>query len=219
MFSPGVGPPRSDHELHLRVAEIVLRLEDQRLEHRDRIEGRAPALGAIAVAKALDEPAPEILEIDRRFERLQRIADLAQPLQILRQTEKRPLFHRNPPRAPRGDGITKSAGPVGSCGCPAYYIHRSDSIPDGGDFIAEVEITSVTLSPKYYALSEARVISVLRGSYSGTAITIKSSGNGSCDIRPRVGQKGFVVGRVVPSSGDTFTIEALPGPRAAISTR
>jgi hypothetical protein len=100
-----------------------------------------------------------------------------------------------------------------------YYIHRPDSIPDGGDFMAEVEIVSVTLSPKYYALSEARVISVLRGSYSGTAITIKSSGNGSCDIRPRVGQKGVVVGRVVPSSGDTFTIEALPGPRAAISTR
>lgn len=89
---PGQAVP--DHELHLRIAEIVLRPKDQRLEHRHGIEGRASALGSIAVAKALDEPATEILKVDRRFERLQRIADLAQPLKMLRQPEQRPLFHR-----------------------------------------------------------------------------------------------------------------------------
>jgi len=38
------GQPIPDHELHPGVAQIVLRLQDQNLEHRDRIKRRAAAL-------------------------------------------------------------------------------------------------------------------------------------------------------------------------------
>ncbi len=48
----------------------MLGLQDQRLEHRDGIEGRPATLG-VAVAQALHEPAAEILEVDRRLENLQ----------------------------------------------------------------------------------------------------------------------------------------------------
>ncbi len=99
---PHPGEPVPDHELHLRVGEIVLGLKDQRLEHRHRIEGRSATLGAIAVAQALNEPAAEIFEVDRRLENLQRITDLADPLEMLRQSEKRPLIHRPSPEADDG---------------------------------------------------------------------------------------------------------------------
>ena len=85
---PHPGQPVADHELHPRVAEVVLRLEDQRLEHGHGVERRPTALAAIAVAEPLDEPAPEILEINGRLERLQRIAVLAQLLKPLRQPKQ-----------------------------------------------------------------------------------------------------------------------------------
>ena len=108
VFSSGVGAPRSNprnrihdsrsrlsaiawqspagqrnHELHPRVREVVLRLQDQRLEHRNRIERRPAALGSVAVAKSLDQPAAEVLEIHRPIENLKRIAVPAQRLELL----------------------------------------------------------------------------------------------------------------------------------------
>ncbi len=68
---PHPGEPVPDHELHFRIREIVLGLQDQRLEHRNGIEGRSATLGAISVAQAFNEPAAKILEVDRRFENLQ----------------------------------------------------------------------------------------------------------------------------------------------------
>jgi hypothetical protein len=78
----------ADHELHPRIAEIVLRLKDQRLEHRHRIERWAATFGPIAIAETLDQPAPEILEIHRRIEHLERVAVRAQPLQMFRQSKQ-----------------------------------------------------------------------------------------------------------------------------------
>jgi hypothetical protein len=114
VFSSGVGPPRSNprnrihesrsrlsaiawqlpagqrnHELHPRIREVVLGLQDQRLEHRNRIEGRPPALRTVAVAKTLDQPAPEIFETRRRIENLERIAVRAQRVKLLRQSAKK----------------------------------------------------------------------------------------------------------------------------------
>ena len=76
--------PVPNHELHLRIRQIVLRLQDQRLEHRDRVKRRPTAFPAIAIAETFDQPAAEIFEINRRIEHLQRIAMLAQLRQMLR---------------------------------------------------------------------------------------------------------------------------------------
>jgi len=67
-----------NHDLHARVGEIVLRLQDQRLEHRHRVKRRATALGAITIAQALNHPAQEIHEIDRCIEDFKRIALLTE---------------------------------------------------------------------------------------------------------------------------------------------
>jgi hypothetical protein len=100
VFSSGVGPaeieaqephpgqPVADHELHSRVAQIVLCLHDQRLEHRYRIEWRAASLAAIAIAETFDQPATEMLEINRRIEHLEGVAMLAQLLQMFGQSKQ-----------------------------------------------------------------------------------------------------------------------------------
>ncbi len=51
------GQPVPDHELHPCVAQIMLGLQDQGLEHRHRIEGRTSSLGSVAVAQPLNQPS------------------------------------------------------------------------------------------------------------------------------------------------------------------
>ena len=80
-------------KLHPRVAQVVLRLQDQRFEHRYGIERRPPALRPVAIAETLDQPATEMFEIYRRFENFQRIAMLAERREMLRQAEKTSLIH------------------------------------------------------------------------------------------------------------------------------
>jgi len=91
--------PVPDHKFHPGIGKIVLRLEDQGLEHRYRVERRAAAFGTIAIAKTFDKPATEILKVDGRFQNFQRITDLADPLKMLRQTEKRSLLHQLAPKS------------------------------------------------------------------------------------------------------------------------
>jgi hypothetical protein len=76
----------------------VLRLKDQRLEHRYRIERRSPPSRPVAIAETIDQPAAEMLEVHHPIEHLQRVAVLAQCLKMLRQTEKASLFHEPAPR-------------------------------------------------------------------------------------------------------------------------
>ena len=85
--------PVPNHELHTRVREIMLRLQDQRLEHRHRFKRRATALGAVAIAETFNQPPAEILEIDRRIEDLKRIAVLAEQRKMIRKTEKTAGIH------------------------------------------------------------------------------------------------------------------------------
>ena len=87
----------ADHELHPRIRQVVLCLQDQRLEHHHRIEGRAPTFAAIAIAKPFDQPRPEILEIHRILQNLERISLLAQGLKVIAQTEQGLGIHEWPP--------------------------------------------------------------------------------------------------------------------------
>ena len=85
---PHLGEPIPDHEFHSGIAQIVLCLQDQRLEHRHRIERWPPAFRSVAIPEPLDQPASEILEIQCRIENLQGIAVLAERLKVIRKTEK-----------------------------------------------------------------------------------------------------------------------------------
>jgi hypothetical protein len=71
----------------------MLHLQDHRLEHRHRIKRRAASLGAIAISQALDQPAPEILKVDRSIEDLKRIPVLAQLHKLLSKAEKTAGIH------------------------------------------------------------------------------------------------------------------------------
>jgi hypothetical protein len=75
--------------------------------------GGAATLGTIAIAETFHKPAPKILEIDGRLEDLQRIANLADPLKMFRQPEKRPLFHRPISKSATSSGRKPINGPVG----------------------------------------------------------------------------------------------------------
>ena len=66
----------------------MLRLNHQHLEHRHGGERRAATLGAVAIAEPLGQQRPEAFELHRARENLQRIAVLAQPLQVLRQRKQ-----------------------------------------------------------------------------------------------------------------------------------
>jgi hypothetical protein len=104
-----------DHELHARIRQIMLRLNHQHLEHRHRVKGRPAALRAVAITEPAGQKWPETLELHRASQNLQRIAVLAQPLQVLRQRKKAAWLHRNSPsndrtesqRRPQSEGFLR----------------------------------------------------------------------------------------------------------------
>ena len=89
--------PIPDHELGASIAEVVLGLQDQDLEHGNRIKRRPATLAAVTVTKPLDQPRPEILEIHRPLQNLQRIAMLAKGFKVIVQAEKRMRVHDDAP--------------------------------------------------------------------------------------------------------------------------
>jgi len=91
--------PVADHELHPRIREVVLRLKDQRLEHRHGVKRRTAALRSVTIAQTFDQPAAKVLEIHRRLEHLQRVTVLAQTLKMVRKPEQARLPHRRPSRS------------------------------------------------------------------------------------------------------------------------
>ncbi|ANI79530.1 hypothetical protein EP837_03136 [Sphingobium sp. EP60837] len=86
-----------DHELHLRIRQVVLRLQAQRLEHQHRIERRSSALGAVAVAQPFNQPPAEILEVYSLLQNLKRVAVLAQDFKMAAQTEQGLGIHHGAP--------------------------------------------------------------------------------------------------------------------------
>jgi hypothetical protein len=83
-----------DHIFHPGIGQIMLGLQDQDLEHGDRIERRTTTLAAIAITQPVGQPDPEILKIHRPFQHLKRIAMAAQQLKVIVQAEKRLGVHR-----------------------------------------------------------------------------------------------------------------------------
>jgi hypothetical protein len=92
--------PVVDQELGAVVAEIVLSLDDQDLEHHHRVERRPAALGAVAVSQRSLQLRPEHLEIHHRGERLELVADVAQPPQPFVQIEQSRLSRHPCLRSP-----------------------------------------------------------------------------------------------------------------------
>jgi len=77
-----------DQKLGTLVGEAVGRLDHQDLEHHHRVERRPAALRAVRVGQRPRQLGPENLEIGRRRESQQLIAEVAQPLQALVDVEK-----------------------------------------------------------------------------------------------------------------------------------
>ena len=80
--------PIADYQLHLRVTGIVLRLQDQRPEHRHRVKRRTPAPGTIAVTRAINQPDTKIFKIHRSLRNFKWITMLADLLKMIIKTEK-----------------------------------------------------------------------------------------------------------------------------------
>jgi hypothetical protein len=85
---------------------LIDRLKDQHLEHQHRIKGRPPAFRSIKPLQRLIEQRPEPLEITHRRHGLQRIAQIAHPLQPLNNVKNPccliPQRNHKLPENPRG---------------------------------------------------------------------------------------------------------------------
>src|SRR3546814_12382176 len=66
----------------------MLGLQNQDLEHHDRVKRRTAALAAIGITQYFDQPDPEILKVHGPFQNLQRIAIAAQHLNMVIQAER-----------------------------------------------------------------------------------------------------------------------------------
>ena len=94
---------RRSLELGAVVGQVVVRLDDEDLEHEDRVERRPAAFGPVGVVERRLELGPEHLEVDDAGERLELVAEIAQPRQaVLDVKEPRLSAHRKiPPAANR----------------------------------------------------------------------------------------------------------------------
>jgi hypothetical protein len=72
------------------VRQIVGGLNDQNLEHQNRIEPRPSALGAVRIGQRPGQLGAEHLKIHRRRKGQQLVAEVAQPLQPFIDIEKSP---------------------------------------------------------------------------------------------------------------------------------
>jgi hypothetical protein len=86
--SPRPRKPVAEIELGALVAQVVLRLQDQNLEHQDVIKRRAPALAAVGPRHGALELGPEQLEVDHRGQPFEVVALLGQPRQALLDVEQ-----------------------------------------------------------------------------------------------------------------------------------
>lgn len=91
-----------------------------------------------------------------------------------------------------------------------------DTVPPvaPGLIVAEVEITTEIHSVARPPL-EARIISMIRGEYSGSHMRIEPQYFTSCDVFPSLGQRGIVVGRVLKIADDALVVDPVRAPSAA----
>ena len=84
--------PVADQKLRTGVPEIVLRLNDQGLEHEHSVIGRASALPAIRVRQCRVQVGTENLEVHRRNPGFELSAQIAQTLKPFINVEKSSLL-------------------------------------------------------------------------------------------------------------------------------
>nr|WP_231382195.1 hypothetical protein [Sphingobium indicum] len=68
---PHPAQPFPDHILHSGIGQIMLGLQDQYLEHGDRVKRRTAALAAMAITKSVDQARPENTQSPRSVPELQ----------------------------------------------------------------------------------------------------------------------------------------------------
>ena len=101
--------------------------------------------------------------------------------------------------------------PAKACGGDPYstgFVHKS--LPDSprAAVAAQVEIVSMRMNDAISGESEGRIVKMLRGSYSGSEIIIRSHLT-SCDQLPLPGQKGIVAGEVISSTDEALIIKPV----------
>jgi hypothetical protein len=114
-----------------------VRLHDQEVEHRDRVERRTTAFGAVAIADPCDQPAPERLEINGPLKGFERVAAGADAGELLLKAEKAPLI--------RGKASTRATKPVNRNALGMGKFLRVSSWHSLRDVPRSVERTELTL--------------------------------------------------------------------------
>ncbi|MEO6360738.1 MAG: hypothetical protein ABIO43_09205 [Sphingomicrobium sp.] len=86
-------------------------------------------------------------------------------------------------------------------------IRRAVPWSESGQIVAEVEVDGL-VDVKNFRWS-AKIIRMVKGSYSGTRMIVAPSSLDSCTSFPTVGERGFVVGWVTESSREALVVNAL----------
>lgn len=113
--------------------------------------------------------------------------------------------------------VTLSAICVGLLSLPSVaHACRDDTtstmrqeIPwsESGQIVAEVEVDGlVEVKPLRWG---AKIIRMIKGSYSGTRMIIAPASLDSCNVFPVIGNRGFILGWVIDSSSEALVVEAL----------
>ncbi|MBB5686951.1 hypothetical protein [Sphingobium boeckii] len=98
---------------------------------------------------------------------------------------------------------------------PPYIQRHGIPVDKVGDIIAaDVQIVAVNRSTV-----EARVIAMRQGSYAGKNILLKPEVISSCDVFPRVGAVGTVVGSILSSTDQMLVIDPITGPSLPAENR
>jgi hypothetical protein len=102
--------------------------------------------------------------------------------------------------------------PASACWGPDFHRHYlHDTLPPlTGDIVAfSVEVTGMERVPLGHLAAHARVISRMRGNFAGTRIRLESKGLTDCDIPPRPGEAGIVIGRVLRKAPNLLVIAPI----------
>ena len=108
-------------------------------------------------------------------------------------------------------GMLTIAEPAEACGGDPYstgFVHQS--LPDNPKAVvaAQVEIVAMRPTDAISGESEGRIIKMLRGSYSGSKIIVRTYLT-SCDQLPWPGEKGIVAGEVISSTDEALIIRPV----------
>jgi hypothetical protein len=90
-------------------------------------------------------------------------------------------------------------------------FHRSVETVRNAEFVAEVEILDYAWEPRRVVIS-ARILSVIRGAYSGNEIAMDIRVISSCDSNPRTGRRGLIAGSIREINDNGIVVDHIRGP-------